>query len=154
MTDGEIDALVNDHLARLKKGEISVALGYDTHLYTPVVDARFSVLILPPDVCRDFTASVNGRTISRPFVFGGEAAERIAACFREIRSHEKEPLITKGNLYIILGIIAQNVVFRDGAPYAGSSLISKILLYIHGHFKEDVSFPRHSALTRAMRRAA
>ena len=139
VTDGEIDALVNDHLKRLKKGEVSVALHYDTHLYTPVGDARFSVLILPPEICRDFTASVGGRTIRNPFITEGEAAEKIGACFREIRAHEKDMLITKGNLYLILGVIAQNVSFEEGAPYVGSDLISKILLYIHEHFREEIS---------------
>ena len=139
VTEGEIDALVNDHLKRLKKGELSVALSYDTHLYTPVVDARFSVLILPPEICRDFTESVAGKTIASPFITKGEAADRIAACFREIRENEKDPLITKGNLYIILGIIAQNVVFEDAAPVIGSDLISKILLYVHEHFREEIS---------------
>ena len=139
VTEGEIDALVNDHLKRLKRGELSIALSYDTHLYTPVVDARFSVLILPPEICRDFAASVAGKTISSPFLSAGKAADRILACFREIRANEKDPLITKGNLYIILGVIAQNVAFQDGAPYPGSDLISKILLYIHEHFREEIS---------------
>lgn len=139
VTEGEIDALVNDHLKRLKRGELSVALSYDTHLYTPVVDARFSVLILPPEICRDFAASVSGKTISSPFITAGEAADRICACFREIRENEKDPLITKGNLYVILGVIARNVVFQDGAPNVGSDLISKILIYIHEHFREEIS---------------
>ena len=139
VTEGEIDSLVNDHLKRLKKGELSIALGYDTHLYTPVTDATFSVLILPPDICRDFTESVGGRTVSSPFICRGDAADRIVACFREIREHERDALITKGNLYIILGLIAENVSFEDGATYSGSNLISKILLYIHEHYREDIS---------------
>lgn len=139
VTDGEIDALVNDHLKRLKKGELSVAMSYDTHRYTPVNDASFSVLILPPEICRDFTASVGGKTSSSPFICEGEAADRIGACFREIRANEKDLLTTKGNLYIILGVIAQTVSFEDETAYSGSDLISGILLYIHEHFKEEIS---------------
>ena len=145
VTEGEIDALVNNHLKRLKKGEIAISLSYDTHLYTPVVDARFSVLILPPEICRDFTASVGGKTIANPFICKGEAANRICACFREIRAHEKDMLVTKGNLYIILGVIAENVTFEDGAFNQGSDLISKILFYIHEHFKEEISLSSISA---------
>ena len=48
VTEGKVDALVNDHLKRLKKGELSVALGYDTHRYLSVGDVRFTVLIVPP----------------------------------------------------------------------------------------------------------
>ena len=139
VTEGEIDALVNDHRKRLKKGELSVALSYDTHLYTPVVDATFSVLILPPEFCLDFAELVGGKTIANPFICAGEAADRIFSCFREIRDDEKNPLITKGNLYIILGVIARTVVFEDGTPYTGSDLTSRILLYIHEHFREDIS---------------
>jgi len=139
VTDGEIDALVNDHRKRLRRGELSVALSYDTHLYTPVRDAYFSVLILPPEICRDFTESVAGKTIANPFITAGEAADKIFACFREIRENEKDPLIMKGNLYVILGVIARNVVFEEGASYTGSDLISKILLYVHEHFREEIS---------------
>ena len=78
VTDGEVDALVNDHRKRLGRGDVSIALGYDTHTYAPVVDAMFSVLILPPDVCRDFTAAIGGKTIASPFVCGA-AAEKIGA---------------------------------------------------------------------------
>ena len=138
VTDGEVDALVNDHRKRLGRGDVSIALGYDTHTYAPVVDAMFSVLILPPDVCRDFTAAIGGKTIASPFVCGA-AAEKIGACFREIRTHEKETLTTKGNLYVILGVIARNVAFEDGASYAGADLISKILFYVHEHYKEEIS---------------
>ena len=45
----------------------------------------------------------------------------------------------KGNLYVILGVIARNVVFEEGASYTGSDLISKILLYVHEHFREEIS---------------
>ena len=143
VTEGEIDALVNDHLKRLKKGELSIALAYDTHRYLPVCDAYFSVLIIPPDICFEFETMLGGKTVANPFITGGEAAERIGACIAEIRENKKNQsaaLLTKGNLYTILGIIAQNVAFEDGAAASGGSdLVSKILLYIHGHYKEDIS---------------
>lgn len=143
VTEGEIDALVNDHLKRLKKGELSIALAYDTHRYLPVCDAYFSVLIIPPDICFEFETMLGGKTVANPFITGGEAVERIGACIAEIRENKKNQsaaLLTKGNLYTILGIIAQNVAFEDGAAASGGSdLVSKILLYIHGHYKEDIS---------------
>ena len=143
VTEGEIDALVNDHMMRLKKGELSIALAYDTHRYLPAGDAYFSVLIVPPEICFEFEAMLGGRTISNPFITRGGAAERIGACIAEIRENKKNQsaaLLTKGNLYTILGIIAQNVAFEDGAAAnGGSDLVSKILLYIHGHYKEDIS---------------
>ena len=143
VTEGEIDALVNDHLKRLKKGELSIALAYDTHRYLPVCDAYFSVLIIPPDICFEFETMLGGKTIANPFITGGEAAERIGACIAEIRAHKKDRdavLLTKGNLYTILGVIAQNVAFEEGsASSAGSDLVSKILIYVHEHYREDIS---------------
>ncbi len=145
VTDGEIDALVNDHLMRLKKGELSIALAYDTHRYLPAGDAYFSVLVFPPDICREFEAVLGGKTIANPFITRGEAADKIGACIGEIRENKKrtnrdDTMLTKGNLYLILGIIAQNVAFEEGnAPNAGSDLISKILIYVHEHYREDIS---------------
>ena len=145
VTEGEIDALVNDRKKRLKKGELSVALAYDTHRYLPVGDAYFSVLVVPPDVCREFEEVLDGRTISDPFITEGEAAERIGACMREIRANKErgsreDALLTKGDLYLILGLIARTVSFEAGAAaHTGSDLISKILLYIHEHYREEIS---------------
>jgi Response regulator containing CheY-like receiver domain and AraC-type DNA-binding domain len=141
VTGGEVDVLVNDRMKRLKKGELSIALAYDTHRYLPVGDAYFIVLIVPPDICREFEAMLNGRTVSNPFITEKEAAEKIGACIREIRTymHTDDVFLTKGELYLILGVIAQNVSFEEGASNTGSDLVSKILLYVHEHYKEDIS---------------
>ena len=145
VTEGEIDALVNDRKKRLKKGELSVALAYDTHRYLPVGDAYFSVLVVPPDVCREFETILDGRTVTDPFITAGEAAEEIGACIREIRTYgewpkEGDALLSKGNLYRMLGVIAHSMSFENGAaPRAGSDLVSKILLYVHAHYREDIS---------------
>ena len=145
VTEGEVDVLVNDRKKRLKKGELSIALAYDTHRYLPVGDAWFCVLVVPPDVCREFETILGGRIIPVPFITEGEAAERIGACIREIKrcreqAKEDGALLMKGGLYLILGIIAQNVSFEAGAaPHAGSDLVSKILLYVHEHYREEIS---------------
>ena len=145
VTEGEVDVLVNDRKKRVKKGEVSIALAYDTHRYLPVGDAWFCVLVVPPDVCREFETILGGRVISDPFITEGEAAERICACMREIRANKErgsreDALLTKGDLYLILGLIARTVSFEAGAAtHTGSDLISKILLYIHERYREDIS---------------
>lgn len=144
VTEGEVDVLVNDRMKRLKKGELSIALAYDTHRYLPAENSRFLVLVLPPDVCREFGTILNGRTASDPFLSAGEAAEKIGAYIREIeanveRRDGENALQTRGNLYLILDLIVRNVSFEAGAaPHGGSDLVSKILLYIHGHYREDI----------------
>ncbi|MBR4910698.1 MAG: helix-turn-helix domain-containing protein [Clostridia bacterium] len=139
VTSGEIDALVNNHLQRLKAGELSVALGYDTHLYTPVGDSYFSVLIIPADISEDFAAFVNNKAITNPFVCQSALTGRITKCFDEIRDHKNNALTVRGNVYMILGLIAENVVFEDRAAYGESGLISDILMYIHNNFCDDIS---------------
>ena len=141
VTEGEIDALVGNHVKRLQKGELSVALSYDTHLYTPVVDADFSVLIVPTDLCEEFMTIVKGKKIAQPFMEHNECAERIAQCFEEIRKNKNNLLTIKGNIYVILGLIAQNAAFEDRVSYGEESPVSEILLYIHDHFREDISLP-------------
>lgn len=151
VTEGEVEAMVNNHVKRLKPGEMSVALAYDPHRYLSVGDVRFTVLILPPDICREFEAVLDGKTLSNPFITEGEAAERIGACIREIRANRKRTkkddlLLIKGYLYTILGLIARNVTLENGtAPRAESDLISRILLYIHKHYTEDISLSSISA---------
>ena len=145
VTEGEVDVLVNDRMKRLKRGELSIALAYDTHRYRPAEGARFIALVVPPDVCREFETILDGRTVADPFITAGEAAEEIGACIREITAYgewpkEGDALLTKGNLYRILGVIAHSMCFEDGAaPRTGLDLVSKILLYIHAHYREDIS---------------
>ncbi len=139
VTGGEIDALVNDHLKRLKKGEVSVALSYDTHLYTPVSEADFTVLIVPTELCEEFMALVKGKRITHPFLDKNGCAERIARCFEAIKKNQNNILTIKGNIYVILGLIAQNAAFEDRAFTGEQTPISEILLYVHDHFSEDIS---------------
>ena len=139
VTAGEIDALVNNNRKRLCAGELSVALGYDTHLYTPVGKAQFSVLILPSDICRDFTDFAGNKRIASPFIKTSRPASRICDCFYEIKNNHNNPLIVKGNIYIILGLIAKNVVFAENETGVTDDLISKILLYIHGNYTDNIS---------------
>ena len=145
VTEGEVDVLVNDRMKRLKRGELSVALAYDTHRYRLQEGARYVALVVPPDVCREFETILDGRTVTDPFITAGEAAEEIGACIREIRTYgewpkEGDALLSKGNLYRMLGVIAHSMSFENGAaPRAGSDLVSKILLYVHAHYREDIS---------------
>ena len=61
--EGQIDAFVNQQQRRLKKGQMAVALSYDAHLFRSVGNSRSSILVIPPDLCREFMAAVQQKQV-------------------------------------------------------------------------------------------
>ena len=66
--DGQIDAFVNQQQRRLKKGQMAVALSYDAHLYRSIGNSKSSILLIPPDLCREFKDAVQHKQVKIPFI--------------------------------------------------------------------------------------
>ena len=136
--EGEIEALVNNNKKRLKKGELSIALSYDTHVYLPVVYSKFTVLIIPVNLCEEFTDYVKAQKITNPFITNPNVTEKINLYISEMKKHNT--ILSKlGYVYLILGLIAENVSFEENHIHTDTDLSSKLLLYIHSNFTKDIS---------------
>ncbi len=139
VNDGEIEALVNNKYQRLKKGEISIALSYETHMYKPVVNSNFTVLIIPVDLCKEFSQYVKLQKITNPFIKNAVISEKIMYYINEIEENNDNFLLKTGYVYLILGLLVKNVSFDESHKYVDTAFSSKLLMYINDNFKSDIS---------------
>lgn len=139
VTEGEIEALVNNKCQRLKCGELAIALSYETHMYIPVGNAKFTVLIIPADLCREFTETVKPKSNSIPFIKSSAITREIALYIDEIKNDQNCFITKTGYVYLILGMILKNLSFDAKSTPSDTDLAHKILMYIHNNFASDIT---------------
>ncbi len=137
--DGEMELFVDGKLAILSAGQISVALGYVPHAYKTPAASRSSVLLIPPHMCEEFIVASRGKRIVDPFITDPSVCEKI----RHYYSLLKDPGISRvsriGYIYVILGIIMENVKFEERDKQLDADLGSRILFYIDEKFKSGIT---------------
>ncbi len=139
VTEGEIEALVNNKRQRLKCGELAISLSYQTHMYIPVGNTRFTVLIIPADLCREFTETVKSKTNSSPYIKNTDVTEKITSHISEIKNDNNSFITKTGYVYLILGLILKNLSFDEKHTPSDTDLAHKILMYIHKGFASDIT---------------
>ena len=136
---GEIDALINNRCQRLRQGEVSVSLSYETHMYIPVGNAEFTVVIIPADLCKEFSNVVKTKSNSSPFITDTEITSEITRYINGIKN-SKDDLISKtGYVYLILGLVLHNVSFEEREVVSDADIARHVLLYLHENFTGDIS---------------
>ena len=139
VTEGEIEALVNNKRQRLGPGELSIALSYETHMYIPVNTANFTVLIIPVNLCKEFKEIVKSKNNSNPFIKNITITEKIISYIDEIKKNNTCSLTKTGYVYLILGLILKNLSFEEKHNFSDTDLAFKILLYIHSNFATNIT---------------
>lgn len=136
--EGNLEALVNNKTKTLKKGEIAVAMSYDTHVYIPVTHAKFTVLIIPLHICDKFVSAVEHKKISNPFICDLTAIQKIRMYLDELKKETNE-IKKDGYLYLILGIVMENLCFDTRTESSKPNILAKLLLYIHENYNKDLT---------------
>lgn len=136
--EGQIEAFVNNHRYIMQQGEMSVALSYDPHIYQALGNAKSSLLIIPVAMCGAFLTALQGKRLKSPFIRNKTDVKKMKQCFENIRLCTN-PVTRQGYLYVILGLILDNILLEAPEAVPDSSLSSKLLFYINYHFKEPLS---------------
>jgi len=139
VTEGEIEALVNNIRKRLGPGELAISLSYETHMYIPVENANFTVLIIPADLCKEFSEAVKSKNSSSPYITNKEITKKISSYIDEIKKNDDCLLTKTGYVYLILGLLLNNISFEEKHVCSDTDTALKILLYIHNHFSSELS---------------
>ena len=137
--DGEMELFVGGKLGVLSRGQVSVALSYVPHAYKTPDSSRSSVLLIPPYMCEEFIAAAKGKRLADPFITDPAVCEQIRHCYSLI----KEPGISRirqiGYIYVILGIIMENVKFDELDEQLDTDLGSRILFYIDENYRSGIT---------------
>jgi len=139
ITDGEMEVCVNSSRKLLQKGEMSVALSYDAHAYRTPESSKSSVLIIPLYMCEEFSAAIKHKRVSNPFICNKQAVEKIRNCAIELRRDDINEVELMGYIYVILGIVMDNIGFEESDSSPDHSLSSRILFYINENYRKEIT---------------
>ena len=137
---GELDVYINDRHAVLRKGELSVAMSYDSHCYRTVGDhSEAEVMIIPTYLCPDFLAAIEKQRVINPFIRDPKATVRIMEYYHEMQSDYNNKIKVIGYTNVILGIIMEHVGFEAVTTDQNTPLSSYILMYINENYRGDLT---------------
>jgi AraC-like DNA-binding protein len=137
--EGQIDAFVNQQQRRLSKGQMAVVLSYDAHLFRSVGSSRSSILVIPPDLCREFMSAVQYKQVKNPFICDEATVSRIKFFVDAIKTDNTNEVKLRGYLYVVLGIVLENIFLKSTEFSVDTELSSKLLFYLNQHFRNEIT---------------
>ena len=137
--DGKMEVTLNNQKRIFKKGEMSVALSYDSHAYKTVDYSRSSIFIIPTYMCEKFITTVQHKRVINPFILNKKAVKEIKKCIMEIEQKGINDIKLSGYIYVILGIVMENISFASIREPLDPQLSSRILFYINENYKSNIT---------------
>ena len=137
--EGEMDVFVNSRKTVLRQGEMSVALSYDAHVYRAIDSSKSSLIIIPPHMCAEFMQAVRNKRIKNPFIRDPETVQEIKFCVNAIRSCPDNPLKRQGYIYVMLGLVLENICLEEAETSIDDQLSSRLLFYIGQNYRKEIS---------------
>lgn len=137
--EGEMDITVNDNHRILKGGEMAVVLSYDAHTYMTPSKSRSSALFIPVYMCPDFIEDVKHKRVTSPFILEKEVVGKIKSLAKELQKSGDNTILKQGYVYVILGIIKDNIFFENAAEDMNPELSTKLLSYVNDNSADNIS---------------
>ncbi len=137
--EGQIDAFVNQQQRRLNQGQMAVALSYDAHLFRSVGNSKSSILVIPPDICGEFMSAVQQKQIQNPFICDEKTVKQIKFFVDAIKSDNTNEVKLRGYLYVVLGIVLENIFLENTEFSVDTELSSKLLFFLNQQFQNEIT---------------
>jgi len=139
VNEGQVDACINGQRCLLKKDQMGVILSYDPHLFRSVGQSTSSILVIPPDICREFALAIQHKQAKNPFICDEATVKKIKAYVDEIKAEGLNKIKLKGYLYVILAIVLENIFLEPATYSVDADLSTKILMYLNHNFEYETS---------------
>ena len=143
--EGEMEVFINNQKNTLKKNHMSVALSFDVHTYKTIKSSKSRVLIIPTEMCEEFVAELKHKRTLYPYICDEKTVLEIKKYVKMLTKEDINHVQKKGLIYMILGIIMDNLKFEETNDTIDVDLSTKILMYINDNFSEDISLMTVSA---------
>ena len=137
--EGEMEMFIDGKHRTLKKGDISVALSFVPHAYKTPLHSRSSIIFIPTHICEEFMALTENKRLVSPFISDPQIYEKFNEYFSLLQQKDINDIKYRGLMYLILGIILENVELAADESPIDTELVSKILFYINENYKNDIS---------------
>lgn len=139
VNEGQVDACINYQRRLLEKNQMAVALSYDAHLFRSIGNSKSSILVIPTDICKEFALLVKRKQIKNPFICDEATVKQIKSYVNELKTDGCNKVKLKGYLYVILGILLENIFLETVDCPVNSELSTKILLYLNQNFQNEIT---------------
>jgi len=137
--EGKINAFINSHAMLLEEGQMAIALSYDSHLFRSVGNSKSSIFVIPPDTCKTFMEAVQNKKVKNPFICDRETVKEIKKYVNLIKAKNCNEVKLRGYLYLILGIVLENIFLENTENVIDTDTSAKILLYLNQNFRNEIS---------------
>ncbi len=137
--EGEMEVFVDGKHKTLKSGDVSIALSYVPHAYKTPNHSRSSTVFVPAHLCEEFIELTRNKRLVSPFISNPQAYNKIKELILLLQEDGINDIKYRGIMFMILGIVLENVEFEDIKKPIDTELISKILFYINENYKNDIS---------------
>ena len=135
---GEIDVIVNDKQKTLGKGELSVALGFDSHGFKNKPNNDILVMIIPNSWCGEFLSAISDKRLESPFINDEKVYNTVLHAMESIIEGGNN-LSKQGHIYVVLGEILNKMVCVNDNSTEAHGFSAEMLIYLSEHFKEELS---------------
>ena len=135
---GEIEVIVNDKKKVIGKGELSVALSYDSHGFKNSTESDVIILIIPTSWCSEFLSASSGKRLESPFINDKRIYNTVLHAMENLLDGGND-LSKRGHICVILGAILEKMISADDNFSPSYSFSAEILIYISDHFKEELT---------------
>ncbi len=137
--DGEMEVVINNHKKVLTKNQMSVALSFDAHTYKTVKPSKSSVLIIPTYMCEEFVAELKHKRSLSPYICDGKVVRKIKSLVKELNKGGVNSIEKKGYIYLILGMVMNNLRFEETKETIDADFSTNLLMYINNNFTKNMS---------------
>jgi hypothetical protein len=101
-------------------------------------------------MCEDFVFATKDKRVSDPFIRDKNVVDKVLKVFNEVGKSKDNVIKQKGYVYVILGMIMENIGFENAKRVIDTNLSSSILFYINENYKNDISLDMIAAESAAI----
>lgn len=148
VTEGELKVTLNGVSSLIKKNQVLIVSSYTVHHYETVTSSQAIILIVPLDFIPTYNQllSQNGFTQNTYQDISMENSE-ILHCMRILSQDESEKQklsmnVIKGYIYVIIGMLIENVGLACNKNDSSRNITKDILIYLQNNYLAPVSLQR------------
>ena len=142
MTKGEMVAYVDGKTLQLSQDDLLLVPSYALHQYTTTETAKALLLILPTDFIPSVKKMLHKQSFSS-LTCHMEKGNKLRECLESLSHHlqnkQENPLLTKGYIYIIMGILVEVLGLSPQSKKNVDNFSRDVLLYIDQNFTGELS---------------
>jgi AraC-like DNA-binding protein len=152
VTEGELKATLNGASHTIKKNEILIVSSYTVHHYETEAYSEAIVLIVPLDFISSYNKLLSQNSFSRHIYYDISAEQgesELLHCIRivsqiESKKRQLSMNVLKGYIYIIMGILIENVGLVSNQDDQNRNVTKDILIYLQNNYLLPISLEQLS----------